>query len=373
MSQLAQQIPSYAPALRRFKDRLATATITAGGGGVLFAILLIFFYLMYEVLPLFDNAKVTESSAYQWSSQDLPLYIAMEEQGEVGLAIGAGEGYFFDIDSGSIGDRIPLGDTTDPVTAVAPESADSPLLSVGHTTGKVSLIKHSYLLSYPDDQRLITPRVELPYPDQRFSLGNGPIEKLAVRDSEDALVLVGQLSDGKLMVQRYNKEIDFLSEEMTLEQEVLSLPPLTSSFEALYVGSDQRWLYLLEKSGSYTIIDLKRTDEDQVLRVAVRGNLFKNGGELASSEMLLGGISLLVASDRGELVQFFMAREDGKDTLAKVRSFETGDTTIHALIPEHRRKGFLALGNKGQLQIYHSTAHRTLLSEQLASGSRLAI
>ena len=43
----------------------------------MFAILLIFFYLMYEVLPLFDNAKVTESSAYQWSSQDLPLYIAM--------------------------------------------------------------------------------------------------------------------------------------------------------------------------------------------------------------------------------------------------------------------------------------------------------
>ena len=84
LSELAQQIPSYSPALRRFKDRLATATITAGGAGVLFAILLIFFYLMYEVLPLFDNAKVTESSQYQWS-QALPLYIAMEEQGEVGL------------------------------------------------------------------------------------------------------------------------------------------------------------------------------------------------------------------------------------------------------------------------------------------------
>lgn len=367
MSELAQQIPSYSPALRRFKDRLATATITAGGAGVLFAILLIFFYLMYEVLPLFDNAKVTESSQYQWS-QALPLYIAMEEQGEVGLAIGTDHGYFFDIDSGSIGDRVPLGDITDRVTAVAPESAESKLLAVAHSTGKVSLLKHSYLLSYPGNERVITPRAEIPYPDQQFSLGSGPIEKLAVRDSEGALVLVGQQVGGKLMVQRYNKEIDFLSEEMTLEQDNLLLPQLNDNFEAIYVGTDQRWLYLLGKSGSYTIIDLKQTDEDQTLRIAERGNLFKQGGQLASSKMLLGGISLLAASDRGELVQFFMAREDDKDTLARVRSFETGNTTITALIPEHRRKGFLALGDKGQLQIYHSTAHRTLLSEQLASG-----
>ncbi|MFT6890958.1 MAG: phosphate transport system permease protein, partial [Halioglobus sp.] len=32
---------------------------------------------------------------------------------------------------------------------------------------------------------------------------------------------------------------------------------------------------------------------------------------------------------------------------------------------EHRRKGFLALGDTGQIQIYHSTAHRTLLDQQL--------
>jgi phosphate transport system permease protein len=367
LSELAQQIPSYSPAFRRFKDRLATVTITAGGAGVLFAILLIFFYLLYEVLPLFNNATVTESSQYQWSTDELPLYIAMEEQGEVGLAIGRTQAYFVDIDNGSMGERVPLSTATEHITVVSPESAESKLLAIGHSSGRISLIKHSYLLSYPNDERVITPRVEIPYPDQRFNLGTGPIDRLAVRDSEDALVIAGQSVDGELTVRRYNKEIDFLSEEMTLEQESLSLPLLNGTFESVYVGTDQRWLYLLEKSGGYTIVDLKETDENQVLRVAERGNLFKEGGELASSEMLLGGISLLAASDKGELVQFFMAREGDKDTLARVRSFETGGTSIAALITEHRRKGFLALGAKGQLQIYHSTAHRTLLSQELAS------
>ena len=97
--------------------------------------------------------------------------------------------------------------------------------------------------------------------------------------------------------------------------------------------------------------------------VADEGRLFDSSASLSSSELLLGGLSLLAASDAGELSQFFMVRDEAQGyRLQRIRSFETDGVVIQQLLPEHRRKGFLALGQSGELQIYHTTAHRRLLS-----------
>jgi phosphate transport system permease protein len=367
LSSIADQIPSYSGAWRRFKDRLATATITAGGGGVLFAILLIFFYLLYEVLPLFGNASISKGTAYQWQDTGAsPLYLSMEEQGEVGFSVDAKSmGHFFNVDTGLLIKSVPLGVAKSDITAIAPQSSDSKLLALGHSDGDVSLLEHSYLISYPNDKRLITPSVEFSYADQRFDIGDQPIKTVSVQDSEDALVVLAQQFDGSLVGHRYVKDVDFLSEELVLEKEVLNFPVLVGLTAALHISSDQRWLYRLEKNGAYSILNLNETDPSNALVVADSGQLFQRGGELASSELLLGGISLLASSDKGELVQFFVVRDENGARLERVREFVTGGASISQLIPEHRRKGFLALGDTGQIQIYHSTAHRTLLDQQL--------
>ncbi|WP_348673560.1 hypothetical protein, partial [uncultured Abyssibacter sp.] len=45
---------------RYFKDRVATVAVGIGGVGVLVAILLIFFYLAWVVLPLFAPAEIDQ-------------------------------------------------------------------------------------------------------------------------------------------------------------------------------------------------------------------------------------------------------------------------------------------------------------------------
>lgn len=367
MSSIADQIPSYSATWRRFKDRLATVTITAGGAGVLFAILLIFFYLLYEVLPLFDNAYITPVAQYEWQDTGgTPLYLAMEEQGEVGFSVYAQSmGHFFKVDSGELIDTVPLGVDKNNITAIAPESSDSRLLALGHDDGEVTLFKHSYLTSYPNDKRLITPSVELSYTNQRFDIGSESIINVAVRDSEDALIVVGEQANGLLVGHRYLKELDFLSDELVLEKEVLNFPILPGTTARLHISSDQRWVYRIQSNGEYSIVDLNKGRDSTAVAVVDSGLLFQRGGELASSELLLGGISLLATSDQGELVQFFVIRDEQGVRLERVREFVTGGAAITELIPEHRRKGFLALGDAGQIQIYHSTAHRTLLDEQL--------
>jgi len=46
-----------------------------------------------------------------------------------------------------------------------------------------------------------------------------------------------------------------------------------------------------------------------------------------------------------------------------------GKSPITQITAEQRRKGFVALDASGQLGVFHSTAHRTLLVEQIAQGS----
>jgi len=64
--------------------------------------------------------------------------------------------------------------------------------------------------------------------------------------------------------------------------------------------------------------------------------------------------------------------KDGKSTFQSIRSFQLGDSAITQILPEERRKGFMALDADGRLGVFHSTAHRTLLKQQVAEGSAIA-
>ena len=82
-----------------------------------------------------------------------------------------------------------------------------------------------------------------------------------------------------------------------------------------------------------------------------------------------GGISILVGRSDGQIDQWFPVRDINNNyTLHNVRSFNDQKTAIVAISPEYARKGFLALDDSGQLAIYHTTAHRTLLVEPLVTG-----
>lgn len=374
MSKLDDNIPSYMPRWRQAKDAIATVTITAGGASVLLAILLIFFYLLYEVLPLFSGGSIVAGQQFQGSEAvQAPQYLALEEQGEVAIAIdNTSHAVFFSTDDGGLIQRIDLAGSYGPVVTVAPEAAESRLLALGHSNGAVSLVKHEYRLTYPDGERVITPRLDRLYEQVPIALGNSAIVRLAVRDSEDALVVAGILQTGKIAALRFTKEEDFLSGEVELVPETLRLPGIPEGTHALYIGSSQRWLYLLGNDGAYTVLDLNGSTEQGLLPVADSGVLFNEDGILSASGMLLGGISLLAGSNTGELAQFFMVRADSGYKLQRVRSFDSAGEVVTQLIPEHRRKGFMALTSKGGLAIYHTTAQRKILHTRVGAGQAVA-
>ena len=192
---------------RQIKDGIATTTITAGGISVLFAILLIFFYLLYEIMPLFQSASIKADSQFKTTTPAAALYLAMEEQAEVGFRLARdGEAAFFQLSDGALlsASQLPLGGAE--ILSFALESEESRLFALGLTDGNVLIAKHDYRSSYPNDKRVITPELRFPYGDKAFLLSEGrALEQVAISDSDDALLIIA-VSNGNLLGRRWVKE-----------------------------------------------------------------------------------------------------------------------------------------------------------------------
>ncbi len=353
---------------RRIKDRAATVGITAGGSSVLFAILLIFFYLLYEIMPLFQSAELQQKHEYARVGSSAPtLHLAVEEQAEVGFRLAADGSYiFFRLDSSEavLEGQLPLPEGST-ISSFSIDSETSNIFVVGLDDGRLLIAKHHYKISYPDDKRLITPVMEFPYGEEPIRLSQQALQRVTVRDSDYALVAIGLTSAGKLEGRRWVKEEDFLSEEVTLVEEELNLPDLDIKPERILLGPDQQWLYALAHKGQYRLINIR--DED----VVDAGVLF-DSATLTDARFLLGGVSLLVSTSKGVSSQWFNVNTDGVIRLHKIRSFSNDDAPIVTVSPEHRRKGFITVNNEQQLDLYYSTSQRHLASEALGQSVTMA-
>lgn len=349
---------------RQTKDRLTNAVITSGGMGVLVAILSIFFYLLYEIVPLFESASIDPVSSYELSDVTYaqPLYLAMEEQAELAVQLDdSGQLLFFKAKSGEQVERIQL-PLSEKIGHFAINSEQQPLIALA-SGNEVVLIKPSYRISYPSDKRLITPFVEYPYGEQPKTLTDGIIGSLALRDNTEQLVIVAE-SQGVLQGVRFVKEQNFLSGEIALQEERFDLPAIDIDIDWMLMGPNQQWLYLLNKGGEFRVLDIltrEIRDSGRMLDV----------GKITDVRFLLGGISLMVATDQGAVDQWFMVQADNQlPHLQRVRSFWEKDRSIDLVVVEHRRKAFLTVSNEVDLAIYHSTSERELLNTTISEGSK---
>ena len=89
--------------LRLLRDRLARRAVAAGGIGVIVAILLIFIYLLYVVLPLLETPEMAPVASYVLPGSAPVLHLAMDEQAEVGALFDAdGQVRFLSTADGSL-------------------------------------------------------------------------------------------------------------------------------------------------------------------------------------------------------------------------------------------------------------------------------
>ncbi|MBD8615866.1 ABC transporter permease subunit [Pseudomonas putida] len=297
-----------------------------------------------------------------------PLVYALEEQNEAGMRVSEqGTALFFNAHTGEELSRtalpIPAGVT---VTASAKDQPGAPLVVLGLSNGAALVFRHTYRVTYPGGNKTITPAIEYPY-------GNTPIvldpqgralERVSINASDASLILAGSTGD-QLNVLQLTREESMMTGEVTNEQKRIELPQMNQAVKAIFIDPRQQWLYVINGRAQADVFSLRDRSMNGRYKLSENADT-----QITASAQLVGGISLIIGDSRGTLAQWFMARdEDGEPRLKQIRTFQMGHSPIIQISSEQRRKGFTALDASGQLGVFHSTAHRTLLVEQVVDGA----
>ncbi|MGX1124345.1 ABC transporter permease subunit [Pseudomonas sp. HLS-6 TE3448] len=358
--------------LRALKDRLTRWYVLVGGLAVLAAITLIFFYLAYVVMPLFQGAELTSKKALTpaWLQQDAgkPLMISLEEQNLVGMRVSdKGRVLFFDTKTGDELQHLDLPLPADTqVTSIGVDQPGNPLVVLGLSNGQALAFSHSYKITYPDNKKTISPAIDYPYGQAPFTLDDEgrPLEHVSLNVNGDTLVVAGS-TGSHLQVLSLAREENMMTGEVTSEQSRIDLPQMTEPVKAIFIDPRQQWLYVLNGRAQADVFSLREKSLNGRYKLLDDGN-----AEVTASTQLVGGISLIIGDSKGGLSQWFMARDpDGEQRFKRIRDFKMGTAPVVQIDAEERRKGFVALDASGKLGVFHSTAHRTLLIEPVAEGA----
>ncbi|MBE9564351.1 MAG: ABC transporter permease subunit [Proteobacteria bacterium] len=355
---------------RALKDRVARYFVASGGISVIIAILLIFFYLLYVVVPMFGSAEIEESVSYTAPGEGKTLHLGLEEQGTIGVRFtDNGHIIFFRTDSG----EIVLDESLDLPASISSVSANLDLVVLGLENGSALAVRYKFDLSYPDNVRTLTPRLEYPLGQELLLLDESEqaLTQIVVQLNEDGAGIAATTIDNRLVATRYLREESFISGEITTELE--SRSELTSETGIISIALTPTLDHLYAAASGGTLTDYS-LDED-----GFDGDnskyYFKH--EITRLQLLLGGSSLMVGMDNGEVQQWMSVRIDGGRELTFIRNFHankddashTSTQAVTSIATEQQRKGFAVADSKGNITLYYSTSQRTLTNINTAETS----
>ncbi len=354
--------------LRLLKDRLARYAVAAGGNGVIVAILLIFIYLLYVVMPLGERPEMHQVTQYPLAVNAPVEYLAMEEQAEIGMVVDQhGLVRFLSTSNGGLVKErqlpVPAGVTVDSFSAARPNSG---VLALGLSNGQALVFKPSYTVTFPNDKRLITADVVFPLGQALVDVNTRgqALQKVAVQ-ANDSYSVVGWSADGTLSLLTAKAAESLLEDEGSFEFKHAVTQTDEKVVRSLLVDPTQTHLYVVGKDGTLAWYDITSGAE---LQLHEQIDATPPGVRVVDANLLSGGNSIMVASKDGKINQWFSVRGDGGVRHLKlIRSFQAPEN-LTRLSPEFSRKGFLVGDDSGAVGVYHATAHHLLMREPVADA-----
>ncbi|HET8706736.1 MAG TPA: phosphate ABC transporter permease, partial [Pseudomonadales bacterium] len=357
-------------ARRHLTDKIASRLIAMGGVSVILAVCLIFFYLVWEVVPLFRGASISPQASFQAPSAAQTYYVDVDESVSVALQLTAQSADFFSTADGKLVKSVMIGlPPNSSVTSFTLEAPETQLLAFGLSNGAALIMRSHYDTAYEGAKAVAKPTLRYPFGETPVQLSDQAIQTLALRDKEDALRLAWVDANNVLAVRDINKVTAFMSDELSLEPgEVRSLPHREGKIDRLFISPNQRWLYALDfQQGVVDVYDLNQADPQ--LAHVERVSLTRDDGKITAATLLNGGVSLIVGTEKGRVHQWFQVRDDnaGVSHLNWIRSFDVSKKPVVALAIEQRRKGFVAADTDGEVAFYNATSEKEALNEKLLS------
>ena len=341
-------------ARRRFWDRTARTVVSIGGLGIICAILLIFFYLVYEVLPLFGGAEVAEGERFPEIAAGSARLLEVDAASGVALRVDdQGRAEFYDLGGGELLAAESLAAVAGAdLTAIAEDTGGSGLFAAGFADGGV------LVAGWNAGAGVVSPRLEFPFGREPLRLlADEAVRALALRGGQGRVAIAAIGASGRAVL---------LEEDAELNPAALAAVPRAATVGArrelfidaadaatVLLPADPRWMFLVSASGELNLIQL---GPENSARVVDSVALAAAPARLTDARLLAGGMSLLAADSGGGVGQWLIARVGDSVRLRQVRRFELFGSAVAALDVEQGRRNFIAIGGRGELALVNAAA-----------------
>lgn len=356
--------------VRKFKDGLSRYGVMTAGMAVVFSLGLIFFYLFSEIAPLFRGAAIEITKTYtpealHQNSNDETEFLTLERYEEIGGNFKrSGAISFFSVTDGKtlLSAQMPTPEDAE-FSSLGTSTADHGLVAYGYNNGQVAVVKPEYELSYPNDQRHITPSLEYPLGELPIQLDEqgAALNVLAIQETSSGTLLGALTADNRLILGSFSSNRNLITGAVTVDREIFTLPPLPQGATGTHIQIDERAQHLIVATDKSQIFLYKITNPAQAER---KDAVVVSPGKITAMQFLVGTGSLVVGTSDGHVSQWFLVRDPHNEYhITHVRDFEALDGAITGFAPEFSRRGFWAGDDEGNVGIYFGTSQRTLLTQ----------
>jgi phosphate transport system permease protein len=369
MSSNPQQPSFKTDRSRLFKDRFAQFGISAGGVMVLIALLLIFFYLLYVVQPIFESAKVDKRVDVPLIDAQQYVGVGIEEQTEIAYLLSrSGHVDFYQVkgnQAGGLVERLTV--NLDGLVTSAAKSA--PFLgqyAYGLDNGQVQLVKPSFLVTFPGNERVISPRLSYPLDGKQLLVDDQgkAIKRFAFSHFEDKTAVVALTADKRLIFASFVAEENMFSGEVEWVVERTELD-IDGRIDELLITPDTTRTFVRSANQIY-IFDTRYPSEVEQIQILAAN---EENANLVGTTLLAGANSLMLANDNGEVSQWFEVNTDDGRKFQKIRAFETSKNSNVDIYSEYYRRTFFTTNTSGDLGIYYTTSQAHLWQGKVSEGA----
>ncbi|HIF9079196.1 TPA: ABC transporter permease subunit [Photobacterium damselae] len=360
--------------LRRIKDSWARVGVTAGGISVLITLVLIFFYLLYVIGPIFSSVTVKPSQQFSLPLQGQTSALGTDDNNQLAYRFSF-EGTvdfvrLFQAEK-TLAEQDRLASqqshlvTTKSVitnpTAFAASLPRDQLFVYGNEQGQAMVVKPDFVTHFADGHKTVVPELLYPAGKQALQLApvGEPLVKLAISGREGDAALVGKTQSGQFYAMVFwTHGLDSSQHQWQYNRyPIIGLPANVTDFD---VTPDGKTLYALSGKELYVV---KLTKQQAMIRQVV--SVSDDKTIPVGMYLLSGAQSLLLVNSDNTVNQWFEVVKDGKRTLVHAREFEFSASPIYKLIPEYFRKGFYAIQQDGTVSAYFTSEHNIIYQQKL--------
>ncbi len=317
---------------RRATDHWVRRVVTACGVGILLLMLLLFFWLIWVVLPLFSAPGMYNTTNQQLWDKSQPL--AIGSNGKLGWRISRHEARFIPLDGQPAAPALALNNRPDAAV--------------------VSGNSNSVLLNMQGELLLMQPLIHDDHGEWYFPLGDRPMRLAQGAVTNMALT---SLSDTQWRIAAQTAAGITL---LTLENQ--------KTVNQILMPQQQADQLLLSPDGSLLYTTAGRLL--QVWQISQFGAQLRETQTLnqrpQSLHLLAGGRTLLI-QDADGVQQWFAIAGDQGPRLQQIHTF-SGSQHALSVVPEPQRRVFATYNAQGEVKLFASKQQGPILTRQLAPG-----